>query len=130
MARTVPATVLVVEDEETICEIIARFLKDDGLTCITAASGEAALEWLQTNKPWPDLFIVDVRLPGMSGPEFVLEAMRTRQGTPILYISGYPQQLLENQPLGDTVAFLPKPFGAEQLLHAVRQMLSIKSSAA
>jgi two-component system, cell cycle sensor histidine kinase and response regulator CckA len=127
VARNVPATVLVVEGEETICEIIARFLANDGLVCVTVHSGEAALEWLHTNKPWPDLFIVDVRLPGMTGPEFVLEALGIRQGTPILYISGYPQGLLRDPAPSDTVAFLSKPFSYEHLLGEVRRLLSIGS---
>jgi two-component system, cell cycle sensor histidine kinase and response regulator CckA len=85
-----PATVLVVEDEETICQIVTRLLQNEDVLCVTAHSGEAALEWLRSNKSWPDLFIVDVVLPGISGPEFVLETMRMRHGTPILYMSGYP----------------------------------------
>jgi CheY-like chemotaxis protein len=50
VVRNVPATALVVEDQETICEIIARFLADDDLICVTAHSGEAALEWLHTQQ--------------------------------------------------------------------------------
>jgi DNA-binding response OmpR family regulator len=46
-----PATVLVVEDEETICEIVVRFMEDDGVICVTAHSGEAALEWLHPISP-------------------------------------------------------------------------------
>ncbi len=121
--------VLVVDDEETICEIVTRTLQDEGLVCITAHSGEAALEWLRTN-PWPELFVVDIRLPGMSGPEFVMEAMRIRQGTPVLYISGYSVEMLAGtfRP-SDTLAFLPKPFGYDQLLGAVRRLLSTRSAA-
>jgi two-component system cell cycle sensor histidine kinase/response regulator CckA len=125
--RADPVTVLVVDDEEVICQIVSRALEDEGLVCVTAHSAEAALEWLRTNKSWPDLFIVDVRLPGMSGPEFVIEAVRIRQGTPILYISGYPQAMLEDRTLSDTVAYLPKPFTHEQLLGAVRRLLSVQS---
>lgn len=123
-----PPVVLVVDDEDTICQIVSRFLKDEGIVCITAHTCEAALEELHTN-PWPDLFIVDVRLPGMSGPEFVPEAQRIRQGTPVLYISGYPEPMIElHYSLGDTAAFLPKPFGYEQLITAVRSLLGSAAS--
>lgn len=126
--HTDPTTVLVVDDEETICEIVKRSPQDLGLVCITPPSGEAALEWLRTNKPWPDLMVVDIRLPGITGPEFVREIRRMRQGTPVLYISGYGQELIEDRHnLSGTVAFLPKPFGYEQLISAVRQLLSIRS---
>jgi two-component system cell cycle sensor histidine kinase/response regulator CckA len=118
-----PPVVLVVDDEDTICQIVSRFLKDEGIVCITAHTGEAALQGLRTN-PWPDLFIVDVRLPGMSGPDFVAEAQRIRQDTSVLYISGYPEPMLQGSySLGDTSAFLPKPFGYEQLIAAVRRLL-------
>jgi DNA-binding NtrC family response regulator len=130
VVHTDPATVLVVDDEETICEIVKRSLQDLGLVCITAPSGEEALEWLRTNQPWPDLLIVDIRLPGMSGPEFVRETMKTRKANPVLYISGYAQEAAEIQhKVSDTVAFLPKPFGYEQLIGAVRRLLSIGSPA-
>lgn len=118
-----PPVVLVVDDEDTICQILSRFLKDEGIVCATAHSGEAALQWLRTNS-WPDLLIVDVRLPGMSGPEFVAETQRIRQGTRVLYISGYPEPMFqETYCLGDTAAFLPKPFGYEQLTTTVRRLL-------
>jgi DNA-binding NtrC family response regulator len=115
--------VLVVDDEETICEIVTRTLRDAGMVCITTHTAEAALEWLRTN-PWPDLLIVDVRLPGMSGPEFVKETKQTRQDTPVLHISGYGEAMVKDHySLSDTVAFLPKPFGYEELTAAVRRLL-------
>jgi two-component system, cell cycle sensor histidine kinase and response regulator CckA len=122
-------TILVVDDEETICEIVSRLLQTEGYLCVTAYSGEAALEWLRTNTPWPDLFILDVRLPGMSGPEFLLETLRMRQGTPVLYVSGYPKHMLEKgQDFSRSVEFLPKPFTTEQLVRSVQRLLSVPSS--
>jgi CheY-like chemotaxis protein len=101
----------------------------EGYVCVTAKSGEAALEWLRTNSPRPDLFILDVRLPGMSGPEFLLETLRMHQGTPVLYISGYPAPILEKGlDLSTSVDFLPKPFTSEQLVRAVQRLLSAQSS--
>ncbi len=122
-------TILVVDDEETICEIVSRLLQNEGYLCVTAHSGEAALEWLRTDAAWPDLFILDVRLPGMSGPEFLLETLRMRQGTPVLYISGYPQHMIEKgQDFSTSVDFLPKPFTTEQLVRSVQRLLSVQSS--
>jgi two-component system, cell cycle sensor histidine kinase and response regulator CckA len=122
-------TILVVDDEETICEIVSRLLQKEGYLCVTAHSGEAALEWLRTNTPWPDLFILDVQLPGMSGPEFLLETLGMHQGTPVLYISGYPQHMLEKcTDLSTAVEFLPKPFTSEQLVWSVQRLLSVESS--
>jgi two-component system cell cycle sensor histidine kinase/response regulator CckA len=114
--------VLAVDDEATICEIVSRTLREAGMVCVTTRTAEAALEWLRSN-PWPDLLIVDVRLPGMTGPELVLETMRIRQGTPVLYISGYAEAMVDEFPVGDNTGFLPKPFGCEQLTAAVRSLL-------
>jgi DNA-binding NtrC family response regulator len=117
-------TILVVDDEEMICEIVSRLLKVEGFLCVTAHSGEAALEWLRTN-PWPDLLIVDIQLGGMSGIEFVLESLKQHPGTPVLYISGYSQTMPEaDRYLGSAVEFLPKPFAPEQLLSCVGRLLA------
>jgi two-component system cell cycle sensor histidine kinase/response regulator CckA len=117
-------TILVVYDEEMICRIVSRQLEGEGFLCITAHSGEAALEWLRTN-PWPDLFIVDIQLGSMSGIEFVLESLKQHPGTPVLFISGYSQTMPEgDRDLGSAVEFLPKPFAPDQLLACVRQLLA------
>ena len=120
-------TILVVDDEKIICEIVSRLLEDEGFLCITAHSGEAALEWLRANQPWPDLFIVDIQFGGMSGTEFALEAMQLHPGARVLYISGYSQSMLRgDQYLGNSSRFLPKPFTHKQLMRSVRQLLAIQ----
>jgi len=123
-------TILVLDDEEILCEIVSRLLEEEGFRCTTAHSGEAALEWLRANQPWPDLFIVDIQLGGMSGTDFVLETAKQHPGTPVLYISGYSQIMLRaDQYLGNTSTFLPKPFTSAQLMRSVRRLLPIPASA-
>ena len=65
-------TVLLVDDEEMIRECIAAYLEDDGLTVLTAASGEQALDTIAASNV--DVCISDMRLTGMDGEEFILRA--------------------------------------------------------
>ena len=75
-------------------------------------------------QPLARSIIVDVKLPGMSGPEFVTETKRIRENTPVLHISGCGKGMVKDHYLlSDTVTFLPKPFGYEQLTSAVRRRL-------
>ncbi|NIV30416.1 MAG: response regulator, partial [Anaerolineae bacterium] len=64
---TVPSrpTILVVEDEEAILEIITFFLQDEGYQVLQALNGEAALSLLESARP--DLIISDIRMPGIDG---------------------------------------------------------------
>lgn len=64
--------VLVVDDEEMVRENLEAYLEDEGFNVVTAASGEAALELLAGVSP--HVGIIDMRLPGMSGNDFILRA--------------------------------------------------------
>ena len=59
--------ILVVDDEEQICELLDKFLSQEGYQVITAATGEEALEKLEEESP--QLVLLDIRMPGMGGIE-------------------------------------------------------------
>ena len=61
--------IMIVDDEETICEALFAWFVKDGYKVSTAFSGEQALECLQENGI--DIFLVDVKMPGMSGIELL-----------------------------------------------------------
>ena len=67
-------TLLILDDEESIRQSIAAFLEDDGYLVYQAGSGEEALEIVKTRRV--DGAIVDIRLPGMDGNAFMLEARK------------------------------------------------------
>src|SRR5919108_695674 len=78
--------VLIVEDEEPVAEVFAHYLRQLGHQPVLVRSAEAALDRLTTAAP--DAILLDVRLPGMSGLEFLqLPAVRA-SGVPIVAISG------------------------------------------
>ena len=111
------ATILVVEDEAGIRELIRKILQRERYRVLEAGSAEEALALAQGQSI--DLLITDVMLPGIHGPEL---ARRMQQATPhlkILFISGYTGE--EQVPAG--ARFLAKPFTLSALLDKVRAAL-------
>ncbi len=115
--------ILVVEDEDPVRELVHRTLTDAGYTVATAASGEAALKQLAGGAP-PDLVLADVVLPGISGAELAARLAEVSSGLPLIFMSGYGGQELEQRgfaPGGGS--YLQKPFSTEHLLKRVRNVL-------
>ena len=112
------ATILVVDDETGIRELIRKILLREGYRVLEAGSAEEAITAAQ-GLPI-DLLITDVRLPGIAGPEL---ARRMQQAAPrlkTLFISGYTGE--ERVPAG--ARFLAKPFTLAILLEKVRDALA------
>jgi len=78
--------ILILDDEEMVRENIQVFFEDEGYATLTASSGEEALKLLESNKV--DVCIVDMRLPGMSGNDFILKANAAYPGTRCLIHTG------------------------------------------
>jgi CheY-like chemotaxis protein len=115
--RGAPATILVVDDETGIRELIRKILRRERYRVLEAGSAEEALAAAQGQTV--DLLITDVMLPGMHGPEL---ARRMQQAAPrlkILFISGFTGE--ERVPAG--ARFLAKPFTLAVLLERVREAL-------
>jgi len=117
-------TILVVEDEESLRELIKRMLSGLGYTVLTAESAAAALEVLDSRGAAVDLLLTDVIMPGMSGARLA-EAVETRYtGTPVLFISGYTDEALAHHGVLDAgIRLLNKPFTATELATQVREAL-------
>jgi len=118
-------SVLIVDDEPGISQLIASMLKNEGYICYSAANGDEALRLLD-EVPLPNLFIVDVMMPQMGGKEF-LEKARIRLGRTALP----PVLLLTASKEGENVAneaevddFLPKPFEGDILLDHVSKLIA------
>lgn len=117
-------TVLVVEDERPVLELIADVLGFQGYRVLPAESGEDALQ-LSRRHPGPiHLAVVDVVMRGPSGPDLVQRLAAARPGLKTLYISGYPDELICRRGLTPGgQAFLQKPFSVEALASRVRELL-------
>src|SRR3954467_5178750 len=86
--------ILVVEDDEANREFLRVLLESDGFVVATASDGQAALNWLIGHSS-PDLVLLDLEMPRMSGWEFLEAAGRTAQlaGTRIMMLTGRAQHL-------------------------------------
>jgi CheY-like chemotaxis protein len=116
-----PALVLVVDDEVDAVEFLGELLRGDGFRFVSAGSGAEALVICRDRHP--DLAIVDVMMPGMTGFELcdLLRSDVACRDIPIIVYSAHDTKPYSNTGLYD-VAFV-KPADAEELLHAVRTLL-------
>ncbi|NMG20763.1 response regulator transcription factor [Brasilonema bromeliae] len=118
-------TVLLVEDSLTETEVFTRYLKQAGLTVVTAISSEEAQLKLQFQTP--DLVIIDVILPGQSGFELCRE-LKTNANTqqiPVVICStkGTEADKLWGTMLGAD-AYIPKPVNQQHLVQTIQQLTS------
>lgn len=114
-------TILVVEDEFALLEVLALLLERDGYTVVTASDGAEALEKVQHKRP--DLLITDFVMPRMTGLELCahLRASKETAGIPVLMMSGSFAGDLDGT---QVVGFLRKPFLYSALQAKVRAVLT------
>ena len=73
-----------------------------------------------------DVFVTDVIMPGMDGPTWVRQALETRPGTKVVFVSGYSEGAFgDAQPEVPNSTFLPKPFSLSQLTETVQEQLDL-----
>ena len=117
-------TILVVEDQDEVRNLIRRILEARGYRIITAANGPAALQVAATHEGSIDLLVTDVVMPGMSGREVSLLLTAGRKGLRTLFLSGYTDESIVHHGILEAgVEFLQKPFSAEVLARRVREVL-------
>jgi CheY-like chemotaxis protein len=118
-------TVVVVEDETPIRQVISRILRQHHYTVIEASTGEQGFGLIDDDCR---LLLTDVIMPAMSGPELAEKVRRTRPHIPILFMSGYSRGVLGPQwSSQEGVAVIQKPFASELLLGMVSDAIA-KSS--
>jgi CheY-like chemotaxis protein len=112
MSRDRPGRVLVVDDEQVVCQMLRDFLTTVGDEVAEATSGAEALGMVATFRP--DVILVDMVMRGMSGVE-VLDAMRRARVTvPVILLTGHMMKMPEG-----FFAILRKPFDLRKLAEAV-----------
>jgi len=124
-------TVLVVEDEEPLRNLVTEVLRHAGYTVFDAATGAEALETWRRHRREIDLLLTDVMMPeGMSGRELAEKILAEEPRLRVLLTSGYPMEAIQAETARPEHAFLQKPFSPASLARAVRECLDAQPAAA
>jgi two-component system cell cycle sensor histidine kinase/response regulator CckA len=117
-------TVLLVEDEPEVRELLVQTLSHAGYTVVAAANGRAALEAFEAAGQPIDIIVTDVVMPETSGPALVRAARARRPDLKVLFISGYADEGATGEMAEDSsTRYLQKPFNREQLLRGIAELL-------
>ncbi len=116
-------TILAVEDEAEVRDLLASMLEGLGYRVITAPDSNAALHTSREHRGPIDLLLTDVVLPGVSGPALGRILTGLRSELRVLYVSGYPAGSGPGQDIPDGGVLLHKPFSLEDLASTVRRVL-------
>jgi PAS domain S-box-containing protein len=119
------ATVLVVEDEQLVRDLVRRTLTRAGYTVLVAEHGEEALAVSRTTLGPIDLLVTDVVMPRMNGNDLATRLRLERPGIRVLLVSGYANDVLGLRGgLESGTEYLQKPFTPSVLLDRVRELLT------
>ena len=125
-------TVLIVEDEEIVRELVCQVLSEQGYDVLCAANGAEALRMNAERRGTSiALLITDVVMPQMGGLELSRQLTTLRPELRVLYVSGYSEDDMNEQGvLSPDVEFLEKPFTPQAILKKVREILTSSPSLA
>jgi len=118
------ATILIAEDERDIRDLVVFSLRFGGFEVVEAANGQEAVE--QAQKLMPDLILMDVRMPRMTGYDACkqLKSMEDTKHIPVIFLSakGQEQEIQQGMDVG-AEDYILKPFAPEDLVNMVRKVL-------
>jgi excisionase family DNA binding protein len=122
--------ILVVDDEASIRDLLAKTLALAEYDVDTASDGSAALDRLRERRGSYNLMIADLRMPGMDGLTLIREVKRLRPDLPIIIITGFSTEssAIEAVNLG-VAGYLTKPFRVPQVLEAAAKALGATNAA-
>ena len=109
--------VLVIEDDETFCQFLSELLKDKGYEVVSSTDGIDGYE-----KAWEyryDLFIFDVRTPGLLGTEIAEALKQNNPGAKVILISAFADDTLRKAASNLGASLLSKPFSADDLFEVI-----------
>ncbi|GMV27051.1 MAG: hypothetical protein AMXMBFR58_30820 [Phycisphaerae bacterium] len=117
-------TILLVEDNLMVRELVSGALTNVGYRVISADGGSRAVHAAADTPGQIDLLVTDVIMPEMSGVRLAETISRARPAIKVLYMSGYNEEtVLHHGVETETMAFLPKPFTVDALLTKIRSVL-------
>ncbi len=121
------ATILVVDDEPVVLETVRDGLTAHGYQVLTAGGGEEALQTAERHQGAIALALVDVVMPGMSGPEVAQRLHASRPDLKILFMSGFSTEVVVVHGMNAGDPLLVKPFSLDTLGRKVHEILDYRS---
>ncbi|MEW5914236.1 MAG: sigma-54 dependent transcriptional regulator [Thermodesulfobacteriota bacterium] len=115
--------ILIVDDDDLVCEMLSHIIHREGFTSLTASTGEAALKKVASEKP--DLMLVDFKMPGMNGMEVMTKAKALDPDLPVVMITAYAD--IEGAVEAIRAGFydyLAKPFDNQDVIRVIHRALS------
>jgi PAS domain S-box-containing protein len=120
-------TVLVVEDDRIVLNLVERILKERGYDVHCASNGEEAIVEAEKIGDGLDILVTDVVMPGMNGRELHRLVKKSCPATKVLYMSGYTDNVIIHKGfVDDDVKFLQKPFTVRELADKIRETLEAR----
>jgi len=117
-------TLLLVEDEESVRELICEWLAGHGYRVLVAGNGAEALQVAEGHPDRIDALIADVIMPQMGGPALAERILPQRPDLKVIYVSGYADEAIgDPRVLAAGAAFLQKPFSLDTLVRRLREVL-------
>ncbi len=119
-------TILIVEDEPALRELVQEILEKKGYRVLEASTGVEALKVWDLHKDDIDLLLTDMMMPeGVSGRDLAERVLQDRADLKVLYSSGYSLDVVANDPtFREGLNFLQKPYDPDTLAHMVRDCLN------
>ncbi|MBN1984110.1 MAG: response regulator [Chitinivibrionales bacterium] len=123
--KAINRSILVVDDEKSICDILSSYLNRKGFTVYQAYNGESAINVIRDNDV--DLVLSDIKMPGMSGVEFLQWVKEHNSFLPVIMTTGFPtlDTAVEALKLG-AHDYLTKPFHLEEIFEKILRALQTR----
>ena len=122
-------TVLVVDDEEDLRDIMRRMLERRGFDTLVAGDSEQAIATCRDHQGEIDVLVTDLGLPGASGGDLSRTAVALRPDMGVVYVSGLPKDIAVTKGLiGDDALLVKKPFTSELLIEALRVVIAQRAA--
>jgi len=117
-------TILVVDDEDSICQVLKGILTDEGYQVVTAGTGEDALRLV--DEELPDLVLLDIWLPGIDGIETLKQMKAKHAALPVVMISGHGtiESAVRSTKLG-AFDFIEKPLSLDKVVLTVEHAFNL-----
>jgi CheY-like chemotaxis protein len=110
---------LLVDDEPMIRKMVKLYLERHGIDVVDADSGEKALEAFGHEPEAFDLVFTDIVMPGISGRELVAAVRQIRPDTPVLFMSGYSNQITDES---EGIECMTKPLDLKRLVEVISRV--------